>query len=298
MTEFVFLTFADSRMDSSRARICHQARRMGSYSRIIGAKETDLDPHFQQHFARYLNSETRGFGYWCWKPQIILQALHSMNEGDVLHWVDAGCHLNPRGKWRLKEYLKMAESSRYGVLGFRNSPPLPPFPHDGRELPSYPDIHWTKGDLLDRLGVRADLDLLNQSSIGATIIMVRKCTSSVSLVKEWLSIPYEDFSLIDDSPSRSENLEGFREHRHDQSIFSLLGKLKPIDTVSVFESWYPRRDDMTTPDWPAVRNYPIHIRRDRGFKERNQQNLIQRSRAGLSSGKNKLKKVITGLLRA
>jgi len=30
--------------------------------------------------------------------------------------------------------------------------------------------------------------------------------------------------MIDDSPSISKNLDCFREHRHDQSIFSLLTK--------------------------------------------------------------------------
>ena len=40
-----------------------------------------------------------------------------------------------------------------------------------------------------------------------------------------VSVFLTDFSLIDDSPSKSENMNGFREHRHDQSVFSLLFKV-------------------------------------------------------------------------
>lgn len=40
-----------------------------------------------------------------------------------------------------------------------------------------------------------------------------------------VSVFLTDFSLIDDSPSKSENMNGFIEHRHDQSVFSLLFKV-------------------------------------------------------------------------
>ena len=39
----------------------------------------------------------------------------------------------------------------------------------------------------------------------------------------WMAIIIRhDFSLLDDTPSKSPNLKGFQEHRHDQAIFSLL----------------------------------------------------------------------------
>jgi hypothetical protein len=227
----------------------------------------------------------------------VKQILNQINEGDVVHWVDAGCHMNRRGRWRLQEYFTLADISPTGVLGFQCRAPEPPFPHDGRELPDFRDSEWTKGDLLDYLGVRDNHQLLNEPCIGACTFMIRKCPNSVAFVDRWLSIPYEDYSLIDDSPSRSPNPEGFKEHRHDQSIFSILSKLQNVTTVSVYESWYPFANDCNNPDWSMVKNYPIQVRRDRG-QPAPRSTLMQVIRSKGSYGKTKIKRLLsrTGLM--
>ena len=119
MAEFIFLTFADSRMAKARRRICRQARAMKIYTKIIGASEADLDRGFLKHFEKLLIPGSRGFGCMCWKPQIVRQTLETMKDGDILHYVDAGCHLNPRGRWRLEEYFSLVQSSPTGILGIR-----------------------------------------------------------------------------------------------------------------------------------------------------------------------------------
>ena len=265
MTERIFLTFADSRMAKARRRICRQARAMKIYTKIIGASEADLDEGFRKHFEKALVSEARGFGYFVWKIQLVKQTLDQMNDGDVLHWVDAGNHLNPRGRWRLQEYFALAQTSPTGILGFQHRPPEGKLQYDGRALPDFAEYKYTKGDLIDRLQVRNNKDLLNQQQIGGNTFFIRKCTSSVAFVNEWLSLPYENFSLIDNSPSVSPNIEGFIEHRWDQSIFSILGKLHGITTLSCCECWYPGRDDCWKLDWEALKDFPIHSKRDRGI---------------------------------
>lgn len=35
-------------------------------------------------------SYSRGFGYWCWKPRVILMALEQIKEGDLLVFLDIG----------------------------------------------------------------------------------------------------------------------------------------------------------------------------------------------------------------
>jgi len=265
MPERIFLTFADSKMELARRRICRQAKKMNAYTQIIGASEENLDPQFRELFKQHLIKHSRGFGYMCWKPQIVRQTLETMQDGDLLHWVDSGSHMNPRGRWRLLQYFSMADVAPTGILAFQCVPPAHPFQHDGRDFPDLPDRKWTKGDLLDRLGVRTNHDLLNEQSIGTCTFMIRKCPASVAFVDEWLSIPKENFAYIDDSPSVSQNLEGFVEHRHDQSIFSILAKLRNASTISMYECWYPFADDCETPDWSKVKDYPIQIRRDRGY---------------------------------
>ena len=76
-----------------------------------------------------------------------------------------------------------------------------------------------------------------------------------------MSAPILDFNLIDDTPSKSKNLKGFIEHRHDQAVFSILCKINSVDTLSAYEYWYPSKSK-GKPDWSILKDYPIHAKRD------------------------------------
>jgi hypothetical protein len=266
MAKRVLVTFTDSRMKAARRRLCRQAKEMEVYSEIVSASERDLSPDFRQRFKNYLTPEHRGFGYYAWKPQIVLQTLERLQDGDQVHWIDSGCHLNPAGRDRLLELFAMTVEAPSGVQGFECLPPNGSLVYKQRQFPDQREGHWTKGDLLDRLDVRGRPDITNTQQLGATTFFVRKCPTSMDFMRHWVRVFSEDFSMIDDSASLAPNLEGFIEHRHDQSIYSILGKLLPISTISVFEFWFPRADNCWLPDWEMVGDSPIQIRRDRGLK--------------------------------
>jgi hypothetical protein len=264
----VFLSFADSRMKPSLKRISKQAKNFGVYDKIIVADESYLDRRFRKKYKSELVFGSRGYGYWIWKPQILLQALSSMKEGDILQYTDAGCHLNINGKNRLLEYFALTEKSATGILAFQAKPPAPPLIYDGRQLLDLSDYRWTKGDLLDYFNVREREEIWKSQSVGATVIFVRKAEAALRIINDWLKVPESDFSLIDDTPSRSANLEGFVEHRHDQSIFSLLCKLNNVETISAYEYWYPSASCLSKKDFEALVDFPIHARRDKEFRLR------------------------------
>jgi hypothetical protein len=258
----VFLTFADRRMYRSAQRIKKQALLMGCYDEIVITDETDLDSGFINDMEDYLKPEVRGFGYWCWKPQIILQTLEKMNQGDLLQYTDVGCHLNPRGKSRLNDYFALAEKSEKGILAFQAKPPSLPFKYDGRPLLDLAEYKWTKGDLLEYFGVQNKPEVLSSQQIGSGIIFVKKCPQSELIIRQWLTAYERHFALADDSKSKSPNKPGFIEHRHDQSIFSILCKVHKVETLSSYEYWYPQRDSLRA-DWAALRTFPIHAKRDK-----------------------------------
>ena len=56
---------------------------------------------------------------------------------------------------------------------------------------------------------------------GANLFLV--CPQTRELINEWCELS-QNYKLIDDSSSKSINLPEFIEHRHDQSIYSLLTK--------------------------------------------------------------------------
>ena len=265
----VFLSFADSRLRPSARRIEGQAKKFGIYDRIVIADESNLDKNFRKKFRSKLVYGSRGFGYWCWKPQMILQTLKEMNEGDILQYTDVGCHLNVNGKMRLLEYFALAERTRVGILAFQAKQPTLPLHYDGRTLLNLPDVCWAKGDLLDYFGVRDNEDLLRSQTIGAGIILIRKTETALRIIHAWCDAIDQDFSLIDDSLSRSPNLPEFIEHRHDQAIFSVLCKLNNVESLSAYEYWYPQRTNSANPDWDTLAEFPVHARRDKKFRLRN-----------------------------
>lgn len=258
----MLLTFADVRMQRSFSRVRAQAEKMKVYDQIITASEIDLEPNFRDEFSSVLKARVRGFGYWCWKPQIILQTLIKMNEGDLLQYMDVGCHLNYGGRLRLIEYFNLVGESENGVIGFSFKPPEFPLLYDGRKLFNYPEFQWVKGDLIDYFDISGRADLLNTPTTQAGIIFFRKCDLAIKFLSDWIAVYRDDFSLIDDSPSRSPNPIGFIEHRHDQSIYSILCKTKNIATLSAYETYYPNPNGYE-PDWKALEKFPIHVKRDK-----------------------------------
>ncbi len=245
---------------------------MEIYDRISILTEIDLDDNFKKQFKPYLTIGSRGYGYWCWKPQIILQTLEDMDDGDILQYTDAGCHLNRQGKHRLEEYFEMAANSSSGILAFQTKKPDLPLVYDGRNLLDLRDYKWTKGDLLDYFDVRHRKDIINTPTIGAGIIFIKKCHASLTIIKRWLKTIEDNFAYIDDTPSVAPNIDGFIEHRHDQSIFSLLCKIHSIETLSAYEYWYPSKKKHYKPDWEQLREFPIHAVRDMDY------GLIQNSK--------------------
>ena len=66
--------------------------------------------------------------------------------------------------------------------------------------------------------------LLKNNHLQCGTVLMTKCDKILNLFKEFYKIASENYNLIDDSPSKIPNNTGFIEHRHDQSIFSLLVK--------------------------------------------------------------------------
>lgn len=244
-------------------RIRRQANQINAFDKILALDERDLDPVFRREFGDHLNRSSRGFGYWCWKPQIIRQAFEDMVDGDTLFYVDAGCHINVAGRNRLMEYFHEIDAADSGVVGFQVRPPTGPLFHDGGELDNWQDVAWTKGDLIDYLGVRDDDKILRSPTIVATVIFFRKCPASVQLVQKWRDAFLYDFGLIDDTASKSENYPEFVEHRHDQACFSILSKLAGVQTLSAAEMRYPMADGSGDFDWNALNEFPFHAKRDK-----------------------------------
>lgn len=259
-----FVSFASPKMITSLRRISKQAESMGMFDRVMPFELDDLEVEFRSAFNDKLQEDIRGFGCWAWKAQIIKQTLSEMDDGDQLLYADAGCHLNPHGKLRLKQYFDMLSTDIPFVV-FQQDPKDSVFGGKNPHIISFLNKNWIKGDLLDHYDIRNRDDFLSQETLYATTFLMQKNDMTNKFIHDWLKPIQTNWRLIDDSPSVSPNLPSFIEHRHDQSIFSILGYLYPVNIISSCEIIYPKTNGRGS-DWNKLRQFPIHVRRDRRDK--------------------------------
>lgn len=242
----VLLSFADSRMEKALLRMKRQALEMQYFDEIQVLSEKDLDPDFVQQHKDKLKHSVRGFGYWVWKPYIILRALEALSPGDELYYIDAGCHLNAKGRWRMVEYGEFLRKNKLGIAAFELQ----------RECN---DKVFTKMDLLSHFGVQDNMELLERGQIASGHVFIVKSPEAVDFIKQWGAVWDVGINMIDDSPSKLPNYDGFVEHRHDQSVLSILYKLNGIPALPGEETWPARGRD-----WKLLEKYPIWDKRDLG----------------------------------
>ena len=256
-------TFASKSMHLASARLERQAASMALFDSFKPYDETMLDSDFQFRFRSKLRDNIRGFGYWCWKPQVALQALAQMRDGDVLMYVDAGCHLNPRGRQRLEEYAAQL-TPEAPILAFKYNGASKDTILQAREVPDWNNGAWTKEDLFLALGVEPDSPVRSDQTYHATTFMLLNGPTARQFLMDWIDVFDKDWAMIDDTPSQAANAPSFQEHRHDQSIFSILCSRYQVIDIDAREiiCW---GTDQKTFDWDVLSNYPVHARRDRNL---------------------------------
>lgn len=216
-------------------------------------------PDFFREHDGFLKSNTRGFGYWIWKPFIILQALEELPENWSLAYIDAGCvlNLNTVSRRRLQDYKDHASTNSVWCTELTTSPS-----HD------YRNKTWCKGDALSFL--KADEVIEGSNMVQAGMIMLSNNQISRELVKDWyLSTISEGYRLVDDSESITPNSSSFIEHRHDQALFSVLFRQRNLraiaDETSFPNAW--TTDGASYPIWASRWTFltPFFAQRPRGF---------------------------------
>jgi len=162
----------------------------------------------QKHF---MQTRSRGYGYWIWKTLVLRDIMEKAAPDDVIIYADAGCGISttPAARARFAEWI-----------------------HDVRTHPShrlsFQMVHmeetWTKGDLFEFMGCNeARYRKTGQHLAGIQAYL--NTPENSNLLREHLRIASaDDFHYLADEPSRLPNAPTFRDHRHDQSILSLLFK--------------------------------------------------------------------------
>jgi len=243
MDRIFLCSFGNSSYLSSLSRLKAQAQETGWFYRIECSTEENLSPLFKQEVVDLLKPEVKGFGYWIWKPQILLQCLHQMEYGDVLFYADAGCHINRSGKNMFLTYIEEVKRHPSGFLVF------------GARKGSL-ERQYTKGDIFSYFNIQENDVIYDSGQIHATAFFLRKDDHTQKVIEYWKKVMMENHNLIDDSSSIVPNALDFKENRHDQSIFSILMKLNKAQIYPITHIW--------SYTWSFMRSYPVWAKRDRG----------------------------------
>ncbi len=225
------ISFATTEYRAAQERLSKSAAKWFDQVRSYGP--ADLAPEFMQA-NREMFSHRRGFGYWIWKPWLILRELESMGPTDVLFYADSQCvfEADPAPLFKL--------ALRYGGIGLF---------HQRRE--KHKNSTWTRGDCFALMGCDGP-KYRNGDNLATTYSVWSGTRSARAFAREWLKWCC-NYQVVSDAPSVAANSPNFKDHRHDQSVASLLAIKHEIPTLcdpSQFGKGYREGDC----DYPVILN--------------------------------------------
>jgi hypothetical protein len=200
MSKKILISFADKKFRSGQKLLSLSGRFIAKFDKIYEYNESDIDSDFYNKNIKIL-SKKKGFGYWLWKPYIINKTLVGMEEGDYLFYSDSGAFFINK----IDHLYKMLEVSKKSIMVF--------------ELPLI-EKQWTKKELFYELNLER---LKDSNQIMASFILIKKCSESATLISTFLEHCKNKLYISDVVNNESQD-KLFIEHRHDQSIFSLISK--------------------------------------------------------------------------
>jgi len=209
------ITFANGNYTESRDILVSIIRNM-NVGQVIKYTDNDLGVDFFEKYKEIL-SFSRGYGYWVWKPFLILKSLMESNPDDIIFYVDS----TDLPTKKLFEYINN-HFIENDILLFRQN-----YPHD----------NWTKKDCFILMDCDGD-KYHNQIQLEAGAIAIKKTNFNIKLMEEWLNYCSNKF-IVSDLPNICgfENHINFVEHRHDQSILTNLAIKYDIKSQQLDDSY-------------------------------------------------------------
>lgn len=202
------------------------------FNKIITYTDKDITELKKSHPKHFENS--RGFGYWLWKPYLILKTLNSVADNDIVMYTDSTMKFvtNPEPLFNIlttKDILLFSTE-------YKNS-----------QFIKYDTFYG-----LDSL----DEKYVNGKHVNAAIILIKKTMDSTSFITEYLNY-CQNFKIISDEVNTNGvNYSDFIDHRHDQSILSILSIKKQIELHKDPTQWGVKHNNLfTNSDYGVILNH-------------------------------------------
>lgn len=236
-----FLTFGNERFIHSRKRIIDEAKELNIFDNFSIETEKIVEDETYKNALLHLETKSkytidnlkhsRGFFWYSWKPYILLKALEKLNTNDILLYCDSGMKIynSENNKNKLNNLIHLVEDTEKcpsGIITFITT---------GNTNERY-EYMYTINDVFKYFNVQDNLEITNTQQVQAGIILIKKNETSVNIIKQWYTVFENEPKLFIGDPRYVSGLENknhtlFRDHRHDQSIWSVLCKLNNVTIV-------------------------------------------------------------------
>lgn len=204
-----FLTYGSNGFEKNAFLLSQSAAHCGFDTVECLGIEDIADTDFASRMKSILTFR-RGGGFWVWKPYIIRERVQRLRDDEILLYSDAGRNGYYQFTHLPKRLLERTAQSKQGFI-------------TGVAIPHLNVLaKWTKRDCLKIMGADAP-EMHEKPLVQATWSVWRNTPSAINFLDDWLRFS-EDARCITDAPNTlgDENVEGFVDHRHDQSISSIL----------------------------------------------------------------------------
>jgi hypothetical protein len=220
-----FITFGNNEFSQQTLRLKKEAEQTLWFDKVIIENQNTISYFYETH-KNFIANNTRGFGYWIWKPYIIHQLLSSIPFNSYVFYTDSGASIISHKYNRLLEYIELLDSSTKPILTF---------------AAQYEEKSFKKSKTLDYFGSMGyglvyDESFLNSYQVESGVLICKKTPFVIDFIKQWLDLCLLDnYSLVTDSKDNEPNY--FIEHRHDQSILSVLCKINKSHIICCDEAY-------------------------------------------------------------
>lgn len=201
--------YADKKFRRAQKLNSKTARQWGA-DRVIEYTPEDIDPKFRAANKEILD-HPRGGGYYLWKPYVFYRGYQELQEGDYLIYTDAGSVYVDE----IQKLIDCMEQEQVNLMLFSLQNEML-------------DRRYTKRDAFILTGCDEAKYADTPQSIGGYMVC-KKSPEVEDFFQEVLSYA-QDIRIISDRPNTmgKENYPDFIDHRHDQSVISLISKKRGI----------------------------------------------------------------------
>lgn len=216
------VNFSNERYRGARHQLNATAKQFG-IDTITSWDEHDLQRFEFFNVHRHIMTQSRGAGFWLWKPFILNHLMQKIDMGDAIVYLDAATELISH----IRSVIEIAEEH-------------PDYMFLTRQL--HRNWRWIKRDCFFFL--ECDAPWYHDGlQVDASFQVYIKSETTKHFLARYLHHCC-NVSVLTDAPNVCglPNLDGFQDHRHDQAVLALMTMKDDIPCsvqVSQFQAEYP-----------------------------------------------------------